>query len=247
MLRHHLRVVTSTFTFRVEQNVFDHFPDYIVGCVLAHNLNLQASHNRIEDLLADAEFRARATYAGQDLKTLEPFAAWRHAFSAAGWSPSRFPASVEALLRRIQRGDDLPRINSAVDLANAAVLFYSVPIGAHDAMTTHGELTVRHARPGDNFLAMDGNDEEPPEGEIVYVCGSDVRTRRWVWRQSRTALLSPTATDVFFPIDGFEGRTLAGVEAAMNFLRGVCQDVPGAVVHSGMVTKAQPAFESGAA
>lgn len=239
--------MTSTFTFRLEPSVFDQFPDYIVGCVFAGNLNLHGSVDRIAELLADAEFRARATYAGQDLKALEPFAAWRDAFSAAGWSPSRFPASVEALHRRIQRGDGLPRINPAVDLANAAVLFYGVPIGAHDAASSNGELDVRHARSGDSFQAMDGGSEEPPESEIVYACGSDVRTRRWVWRQSKTALLSPSASDVFFPIDGFEGRTLDGVEAATNFLRSVCQDVPGAVVQSGMVTKAQPAFEPASA
>jgi DNA/RNA-binding domain of Phe-tRNA-synthetase-like protein len=235
--------VSTQFNFHVSDEVFEQFPDYIVGCVFARNLQAPDSDERIRDLLADAEFRARATYAGQDLKTLEPFAAWRDAFSFAGWSPSRFPASVEALHRRVQRGDTLPRINPAVDLANAAVLFYSVPIGTHDGANAEGELAVRHARPGDAFQAHDGSVESPDDGEIVYACESDVRTRRWVWRQSRSALLTPTATEVFYPIDGFEQRTLSGVEAAMNFLRELCEELFGADVQCGVVSAADTSIE----
>jgi DNA/RNA-binding domain of Phe-tRNA-synthetase-like protein len=235
--------VSTQFNFRVSDEVFEQFPDYFVGWVFARNLQMTDSDERIRDLLADAEFRAGATYAGQDLKTLEPFAAWRDAFSFAGWSPSRFPASVEALHPRIQRGDTLPRINPAVDLANATVLFYSVPIGTHDGANPESELAVRHARPGDAFQAHDGSVESPDDGEIVYACGADVRTRRWVWRQSRSALLAPTATEVFYPIDGFQHRTLNGAEAAMNFLREMCEALFGADVQCGMVSAAKTSIE----
>ncbi len=116
--------------------MFERFPDYIVACVVAR----ESGYPKLQpggsiDLCENAEIRARATYADLELKAQDPFAAWRDAFSNAGWSASRFPASVEAIHKRIQRGDDLPRINPLVDLSNSAVLYYAVPVGTHDIDT----------------------------------------------------------------------------------------------------------------
>lgn len=229
--------------FEVAPEVFERFPDYVVGCVLARGIRNDADYPAIRRLLADGAARSRVSYEGVDLKTLPQFAAWREAFSRAGWSASRFPASVEALHRRVQRGGDPPSINPAVDLANSAVLFYSVPIGTHDVQSLGGEaLVVRPARQDDEFIDMSGEPDPAPPGEIVYAAGSLIRTRRWVWRQSRDALVGPEATDIFFPIDGFAEQTLEAVEAARNFLATTCEEQLGAAVTTAMVSAAQPAF-----
>lgn len=231
------------FRFEVTTEVFERFPDYVVACVLARGIDNANANAAVQQLLSDAAARSRISYEGVDLKSLPQFAAWRDAFSRAGWSASRFPASVEALHRRVQRGSDPPSINPAVDLSNSAVLFYSVPIGTHDIRSLGGEaLVVRPARDGDQFFDMSGEPDPPAPGEIVYAAGSVVRTRRWVWRQSRDALVGPDATDVFFPIDGFADQTLEAVEAACNFLAQSCTHYLGAEVTTGTVSAAQPAF-----
>ncbi len=222
--------------FRVDSTVFERFPDYVVACVAANDLNYAADLDHLDALIASSTLRARASYDGIDLKSAEPFAAWRDAFSTAGWSASRFPASVEALHKRVQRGADLPRINPVVDLANCAVLAYSVPVGAHDvASFGESELTVRPATHDDRFIAMIGDDDPPADGEIVYAVNSDIRTRRWVWRQGRNALVPENATEVFFPIDGFVDRTYDAVVGAQNFLAETLKSVFGADVAVGIV------------
>ena len=63
------------------------------------------------------------------------------------------PAS-EALVRRILSGKVLPTINTAVDAYNLASIETGVPIGAFDADLLKGELTMRFAQEGEEFLGI---------------------------------------------------------------------------------------------
>jgi len=230
--------------FAVQPIVFEHVPNYLVGCVLARGIDNARSYPEIDRLLDDAEEQALLALAGADLKELPQVAIWRAQFSAQGWSPSRFPASVEALLKRVARGDRLPRINPVVDLANAAVLRYRVPIGTHDIFTFDtSTLTVRPATEHDAFTPMGSDESETPElDEVVYAVGNQVRTRRWVWRQSAQALIRQNAVDVFFPIDGFAPETSSAVDEATSFIAAVCREQFDAQVIEGVVSASQPEF-----
>jgi DNA/RNA-binding domain of Phe-tRNA-synthetase-like protein len=233
-----------TAVFEVAKPVFERVPAYVVGCVVARGIDNTRSYPDIDRLLDDAEEQALVALAGMDLKQLSQVAVWRDHFSAQGWSPSRYPASVEALLKRVARGDRLPRINPVVDLANAAVLLHIVPIGTHDVDTFGGApLAVRLATSRDTFIPMGADAPESPDSdEIVYAVRDQVRTRRWVWRQSVGALIGPHSTDIFFPIDGFAPETISAVEAATCFIAAACREQFNAHVCYGMVDASHPTF-----
>lgn len=224
--------------FRVDPEVFALRPNYVVACVAAFGLNNSVCQPPIESLFARAEAQVAAEFAGRDPKTFPEIAEWRSAFSAAGWSASKFPPSVEAMIKRVARGDSLPRINPIVDLANACSLAYRVPIGAHDIDTFAGHpLTVRRATADDVFLPMgDSAAERADLGEIVYVVANDIRTRRWVWRQARTALVGPASCNVLFPIDGFSPQTTTAVRDAADLLASTIQSVWNISTVTGFVT-----------
>lgn len=225
--------------FVVAEDIFERHPTYIVGGVLARGVDNARAYPDIGRLLADAEALVREHIAGADPKDVSAIAAWRRAFGDNGWPPSKYPASVEALVKRVAKGTSLPRINPIVDLGNVAVLRCLVPVGAHDlAQLAGGPLTVRTARDGDAFRPMgDAPPEAPEPGEIVYASGAAVRTRRWVWRQAADALVTSATRDVFFPIDGFVGVTDDNVRAATQLLSDACRDILRADVRVGLVTK----------
>ena len=204
--------------FRVDQSVFDLFPNARFAAVVLRGATNDGRNLEIDQLLDEAVARVQAEFSGVDPKSHANIAVWRETFSARGWTPSKYLSSIEALVRRLAKGGDLPHINPAVDLANSVSLSLLVPIGAHDLGTAPDGITVRLADPNDRFRPMgDAPDETPEAGEIVYVHQHDVRTRRWVWRQSRTGLLGPHATDILFPIDGFTPQTEQAVfEAAQR-------------------------------
>ncbi len=227
--------------FSVSTDVFERFPDYIVGWVIARNVRNVRAVDAIVTHLSEAEDRARLLHAGKDLKEDLGIAVWRSAFSTLGWSASKYPASVESILKRVSRGESLPRINPAVDVANAAALLYLVPVGCHD-LDTAGNLQVRLTLPGDCYLPMGDAAPEPPQpGEIVYASGTRVRTRRWVWRQSRDALVGSDATTLLFPVDGFSNVTGSRVEAATEFLAGMCRAHLSDEVAMGYISRDSPA------
>lgn len=205
--------------FRIDPSVFGLFPNARFAAVVARGVNNQGDNGAVSDLLDQAVDQVREQFAGGDPKSDPRITVWREAFGARGWTPSKYLSSIEALVRRIAKGGDMPYISLAVDLANSVSLSLLVPIGAHDLGTAPNGIDVRLTDPEDRFQPMgDAPDETPDEGEIVYVHEHDVRTRRWVWRQSRTGLVSPHTTDFLFPIDGFAPVTEQAIGEAAERL-----------------------------
>lgn len=205
--------------FRVDSAVFDLFPNARFSAVVLRGVDNGTPNPQVDALLDEAVARLRAEFGGSDPKSHPNIATWRDAFGSRGWTPSKYLSSIEALVRRIAKGGDMPRISPAVDLANSVSLTYLVPIGAHDLETAPNGIEIRLAEAEDRFRPMgDAPDEEPDEGEVVYVHDHDVRTRRWVWRQSRTGLITASSTNILFPIDGFVPATEAAVRDAARRL-----------------------------
>lgn len=69
-----------------------------------------------------------------------------------GSDPTKQRPSSEALLRRVRKGDGLPRINSLVDVANVLSLRLQAPVGLYDLDRVVGEeLVVRRGAEGEGY------------------------------------------------------------------------------------------------
>jgi DNA/RNA-binding domain of Phe-tRNA-synthetase-like protein len=63
--------------------------------------------------------------------------------------------SSEALLRRLKKGEPLPRVNSLVDVANAISVQLQVPVGLYDLDKVPGdELVVRLGVEGEGYTGI---------------------------------------------------------------------------------------------
>ena len=72
-----------------------------------------------------------------------------------GIDPTRIRPSSEALLRRLKKGESLPRINSLVDVANAMSVRLQVPVGLYDLEKVRGdELVVRLGAEGESYTGI---------------------------------------------------------------------------------------------
>ena len=98
------------------------------------------------------DYRKRLTT--DSLKDITSIAATRRIYKLCGKDPSRYRPAAEALIRRILKGQDLYRIDVAVDLINLASMAYGYSIGGFDA-----DLIVG------NVLSLGvGQKDEPYEG-----------------------------------------------------------------------------------
>jgi hypothetical protein len=63
----------------------------------------------------------------------------RTMYKRVGLDPTRNRPSSEALLRRVRRGDPLPRINTMVDVCNWCSLEFQLPYGLYDLARIEGD------------------------------------------------------------------------------------------------------------
>ena len=96
---------------------------------------------------------ARATQAARAGTTGDPAPA-RALYRRFGIDPTKTRPSSEALLRRLKKGEPLPRVNSLVDLANAMSVQLQVPVGLYDLDKVTGELTVRLGAEGEGYTGI---------------------------------------------------------------------------------------------
>ena len=232
--------------YQVAPEVFEKLPAACFGAVAVRGLNNTRRIDDLEQLLQENIKACEAYFADKKPKETPDILPYRQAFRTLGINPNKFLCSIEALLTRIAKGKGFPCINAAVDLGNAISIGHRLPIGAHDIDSLEGGLEVRPARAGDTFVAFGETEEETPdEGEIVYASGSQVRTRRWTWRQSERGKITEETTAILYPIDGFTDVNEAEVKAAaaefVTLLRRFFGE--GVTIETGFVERERPRFE----
>lgn len=211
-----------------------------MGGVIAAHLDNRTDNAAAQKLLREAEASAHQQWSAIPTAEQPYIAVWREALRTAEIKPSQYLSSIEALLKRVVKSDPLPSINPAVDLANAVSLRYVLPLGGHDLERLSGDLSIRLAHSDDIFSPremQEGQIETVTAGEIVYADEAEVRTRRWVWREGRKALVTASTRYAFFPIDGFVGLNEAAVRASASELAELLTTHLGAVCQTFFIDK----------
>ena len=227
--------------FTIDKRLFDLFPDLSVGTLVCRIDNTKYGDDLLDSILE----RLRTNFPYEKPQDHPHIKVWRQAFAKAGISASKYPSSIESLLRRALKGGPFPRVNPIVDLYNAFSLEYLVPVGGHDLSPLEGNVFLGFADGGERFTPMDGGDQEAAEkNEIVYKDAKDVLTRRWVWRQSNKDKVTPHTKYVFMPIDIMEGVDAALCHEIMERIDSrLTRDAIGSIIHKDVVTASHQSTE----
>lgn len=204
---------------RIHPEIFALYPGYCWGKVLCWSLDNTRPTDPADALLRQAEAGVRANPALAEIAFHPRIAAWRDAFSAFGARPSKFQASVEALVRRARRGDELPAINLLVGAYNAISLKYLLPVGGDDLANVAGGLHLRRAAGGELYHELgSGASDPPPPGEVIYADDQKVLCRRWCWRQGDDSKITNDTQSAVLNIHGLPPASRDEVEAAAREL-----------------------------
>ena len=111
---------------------------------------------RLDVPLADAEDTARRSPPPESQ-------AVRAMYRRIGLDPTKTRPSSEALLRRVRKGDHLPRINALVDICNWCSLEFQLPYGLYDLAAIEPPIDLR--------LGLDGEEYEGIRKDVVHVAG----------------------------------------------------------------------------
>ena len=205
----------TAFSYRIADEIFQRFPGYVRGVVVAHELANAPSPPALLDLLREAEASVRARVRADAVAEDARIKSWREAYRAFGAKPAEFRSSIEAMARRALKGDQLPSINALVDIGNLVSLRHLLPAGAHAIDVLRGDIELRFATGAEQFVAFgSGETEHPLRGEVIFAEGDTVLTRRWTWRQANHTLTVPETRSIEFNIDGLPPVGPAEVEGA---------------------------------
>ncbi|MGE5449831.1 MAG: B3/4 domain-containing protein [Methanomassiliicoccales archaeon] len=229
--------------FIVDNALFTALPNAVFGVITAYGLDNSTALASSVDLVEETS-RLHRELSGQKVKEHSAVIPYREAFLKLGINPNKYLPSIEALMTRVQKSGSLPQINPLVDLVNSVSLKYQVPMGAHDIDTIKEAMMIRPALAEDTFMPFGQEIEETAEiGELVYVADHNIRTRRWIWRQSEIGKVTAATRNIFIPIDGFAGTNEDQVRAALALATTRLQHYFKGTIYTGMIDKNSPIFD----
>ena len=121
------------------------------GVLWFEGATVREHDHRMDAPLAEAEAAVRIT-------PLAETTAVRTMYKRVGIDPTKTRPSSEALLRRVRKGDTLPRINSMVDVCNWCSFEFQLPYGLYDAAQIEGDVTLRIGREGESYAGIRKDD-----------------------------------------------------------------------------------------
>jgi DNA/RNA-binding domain of Phe-tRNA-synthetase-like protein len=148
-------MTTEAFAFAVADEVAS-----IVrpGALVFDGVTVLDRDDRLDEPLARAAELARTS-----AEAAEVIAAVRAMYRRVGLDPTKTRPSSEALLRRVRKGDALPRINTLVDIVNWCSLESQLPFGLYDRAHIRGDVTLRLGRDGEEYAGI--------RKDVVHVAG----------------------------------------------------------------------------
>jgi lysyl-tRNA synthetase class 2 len=231
---------------RIHAKIFEEYPTFRRGIVIARNMNNQGPSQELEDILNKTI--AQAVQQPIDLKADPRTTAWSEAHRKFGSNPNKFPPAHCALLKRVQKqGARIPFINKVVAIMNINSIRDATPVGGDDVMRAAGSLELRYADGSENFTPLGNPDitEQPVLGEVIYVVpeSKEVMCRRWNWRNGHKTRIAEDTQAIVMNIDGLgkdsETRSIDTRDRVAQMLEAHCQ----AEVTKAVLSSTRPSYE----
>ena len=87
---------------------------------------------------------------------------------SVGRSIKKYPPTVPAFIRNIQRRGSMPHINSVIDIYNVESLYSLLAIGGHDLDKIDGQITFTVNKEAGVFLPISSTEKHVAETDYVY-------------------------------------------------------------------------------
>jgi DNA/RNA-binding domain of Phe-tRNA-synthetase-like protein len=198
----------------------------------------------VDAALARYTARAQAQLEGRTESDLPAIQAWRRTFQRMGLKPTQYRCASEALLRRLRKEGDLPRLHPLVDLCNAISVAHAIPVAALDLQHVSGSLQVRHASGSEDYLSFGGEHERPEPGEVTFADDAGrSHARRWTNRQSALSAIQPSTSRVLIVAEALHDAAAHDVRELVATLERELQSAWGVATRSAILTRDAPAFE----
>ena len=227
---------------RIEPEIFEQYPEVILGVVVIHGINNTGNDIEVSSLLRDAEKTALESL--DDTPIVEhPFIVpWREAYRKFGAKPKEYPSSIENLMRRIAKGEEVRHINTLVDIYNVISLKHFVPVGGEDIDKMDGDVLLTIAKESEEPVILLGEKEARPPypKEVIYKDNKGTICRRWNWKEVDRTKLTEETKNCFIVIEGLPPIDKDKVEKTIGELAELVKKYCGGEVTTVILDKTNP-------
>lgn len=227
--------------FIVEKDFWELFPQARFGIIVFQGVdNKIKNENKYEEMLLDAEKKALGYITDNDFSNNVVIKVWREAFKKFKTKKGA-RCSIEALLKRVHKGNHIGTINPLVDIYNSISLKYALPCGGEDIDTFVGDMRLTKAIGNEDFITLGSEKSEPPyENEIIYKDDVGAVCRCWNWRESVRTMLTEETKNVFLIIESVDESRNEDLEKAVKELAALVKENLGGVYRTAIVSIDNP-------
>lgn len=226
----------------IDKEILGEFPDAAIG-YLAAEIEVCGSDPYVESVKGTLQRKMNEIGISADTMMDHPdVRRWRDVFGKMGVKPSKYRSSLEALLRRLFKGE-MWNVSNVVDLYNCVSVLNLLPMGAHDLAKLKGGLVLRRGRAGEKFHPLGGEEIEVDPRNILYADEEKVACWLWNHRDAREACVTGETKQAVFMIDhafDTEWRTVAQGVASLS---GELEKIGAKIIASGVVDVKNPLAE----
>lgn len=203
--------------FIIEESFLEVFDDFRIGVIVLKGIN---NHKKGEDdyrsLLDDAQRESMKYYPDEDFSSNEVIKVWREAYSRFKTKKGA-RSSIEALLKRVAKGNSIGTINPLVDIYNAISLKYGLPCGGEDIDKFAGDVRLTKAMGNEEFITYGSDLSEPPyQGEIVYKDDKGAICRCFNYRECVRTCLEEDTVNAFMVIETVDQKSMERLNGAIE-------------------------------
>ena len=231
---------------KVEERIFQEFPLFRRGIVVASGIQNQGVSKELETLLIEAvESAGRQPI---DVKADPRIVVWSEAHRRFGSNPNKFPPAHFSLMKRVQKpGIHLPFINKVVTIMNYNSIADVIPVGGDDLDHAGPCLELRYASGQETFVPLDSPDtsEHPTPGEVIYavVDSGRVMCRRWNWRNGYETRITEETRAMVMNIDGLGEESESRAAITRDRVAAMLDKFCGARTVTAMLSPAHNCFQ----
>ncbi|OGV27717.1 MAG: hypothetical protein A3F18_00595 [Legionellales bacterium RIFCSPHIGHO2_12_FULL_37_14] len=227
----------------IKDQILQKFPHTCIGFLIA-KVNITKTHPLAEELKNNLPQIVRSNnITAENYASHSDIKSWRDVYVQMGLKPKERPSSLEALIKRIVKGQSIWNISSVVDIYNCISATHMLPMGGYDLSKIEGDIELRFGNETDEFYSLGSAPVlKPRPEEVVYGDAKKVLCWAWNHKDSRFSAITEATTDLIVFFDAMNPKT-SSLEKAILDLSLQLQKLGGQVVTHGILNQQQPSID----
>ncbi|MEE9564678.1 MAG: phenylalanine--tRNA ligase beta subunit-related protein [Candidatus Hydrothermarchaeaceae archaeon] len=200
----------------IDQSIKDRFPDLDVRFKKVEGLTIKRESDALEEFKSEIIEEIKDNYSLETLKDDPQMRKYRDFFWKIDIDPTKIRPASEALIRRILQGKQIPQINTGVDAYNLASIKSGVPLAAFDAKRLRGELSMRFAAEGEEFLGIGMKEPKILKGGEIVIEDGETLVAIYPYRDADKSKITLETKEILLMSCGVPGVEYRKLEEAVN-------------------------------